>query len=158
MVVVIDKEDFGTEQRAIDATLRVEKHADDNFRNSIIGWWGGVLDTAKQLCIEMGAIDTWTLYNTIRIVREAPAGVFYEVTVSSDVIVIDRMIVAGGWLVNPKTGNICDYAESVHDGTGMNWKKGPRPFLSLALDMHEPELMRIMNKFMGGQGKEWERN
>jgi hypothetical protein len=148
-----------TEQAAIMAIDRMEKHAESHFSQAIDLWWNKVLMRAKQLCIEMGAFDTGTLHDTIRIVAEAPSGRFFEVMAGPQgVISVDRMIVAGGMLINPKTGNICNYAESVHEGSGKNANIGPRPFLELAVIEYEPELERIMSQFMREQQREWERD
>lgn len=162
MAVVIWKEDVPPIQRTIDATYRMDEVADTSFEKLINDWWRRVRDLAKSLCREMGAYDTGTLYNTIRIIY-APVtpigyGAFYEITAGPMSIDVDRMLVAGGLLINPKTGRICDYAESVHDGTGMNYRKGPREFLTIALEIMEPELMTIMEGMISQEEREWGRD
>lgn len=166
MVVTIWKEDVPPIQKTLDATYRMDRVADDSFENLIDDWWRRVRDLAKALCREMGAYDTGSLYNTIRIIYSPSigGGTFrggaptFEITGGPVGITVDRMITAGGLLINPKTGRIVNYAESVHDGTGQNYRKGPRPFLSMALEIMEPELMRIMDGMMRRQEKEWDRD
>jgi len=166
MVVTVWKDDMGTEVKAIKATYRVEEHAKLNFEDMIENWWYSVMVLAKQLCREMGAYDTGTLHDSIRILYQAPAGGFFEVfiaiTPSRRDITIDRGIVAGGGMfINPKTGRIVDYALIVHDGgptsRGTGYISG-RPFMTLAVDMMMPEFDAIMNQFMEGQGRAWERD
>ena len=166
MVVVIWKDDEGTEAKAIAATYRVEKHAELNFKDMIENWWYKVMVLAKQLAISMGVWDTGALHDSIRIIFEAPAGTFFEVSISFGPITreirIDRALVAGGGgFINPKTGRVADYGLIVHDGgrtsRGTGWITG-RPFMTMAVDMMIPEFDEMMRTFMRGQGREWERN
>lgn len=166
MVVVVRKDDMGTEAKAIKATYRVEEHAKMNFEDMIENWWYSVMILAKQLCIEMGAYDTGALHDSIRILYQAPAGGYYEVSIAISPVTrdinISRAIVAGGGMfINRKTGRIVDYGLIVHDGgptsRGTGYIQG-RPFLSLAVDMMMPEFDAIMGQFMRGQGEAWERD
>ena len=161
MPVVIWKEDKPPIQRTLDATYRMDEVAETEFEKLINDWWRRVRDLAKSLCREMGAYDTGTLYNTIRIIY-APMtpvgfGAFYEVTAGPRSINVDRMLVAGGLLINPNTGRICDYAQVVHDGGGIGRNARPREFMTIALEIMEPELMTIMEGMVSQQEREWGR-
>ena len=166
MVVVVKKDDLGTEKKAIEATYRVERHADMKFRDMVDNWWYSVMVVAKTLCREMGAYDTGTLHDSIRILYRIPAGGYFEVSIGFGVtrkdINIDRVLVAGGGnYINPKTGRIVDYGLIVHDGgptsRGTGYIHG-RPFLTMAVNMMMPEFDVIINQFMSGQGTAWERD
>lgn len=165
MVVVISKEDIPPTSKTKQALDRIQEHANERFREAIDEWWEKVRDLAKTLCRDMGVWDTGTLHDTIRIISGGTElgigyGGYYEVVVSPTDIQVDRMLIAGGMLINPKTGRICDYAEAVHDGhfTKSGTYVAGRPFLSMALDLAEPELRLILNKFMDEQEKEWMRD
>jgi len=176
MPVVVWKEDHPPIQKTINALDRVETHAKFNFGKEIDEWWEKVLALAKALCPVGTPASTGiagymggSLRSTIRIIfNPAGAGIgygaFYEVAMGmgdSNDITVDRMIVAGGMMINPNTGMIVDYAQAVHDGHFMyktNHYVDARPFLAQALDENEPEFRRIMNEFMSGQEKEWERD
>jgi len=140
--------DFGSKGRTKKAveTLPIEIDKQEKWR--LRAWWFRVKETAKTLFMGYRAFDTGTLYRTIRIEQKgvsvwgAPT---FMVTFSPEHELIDSQIVAGGMLINPKTGRICDYAESVHDGTGRNLSKGERPFLRDAINIHLNELNRILN-------------
>lgn len=176
MPVTVWKEDQPPIQKTIDALDRVEAHAKFNFEKEIDEWWAKVEATAKALCPVGTPTSTGipryiggSLRSTIRIVYN-PAGTgigygaFYEVAMGigdSNDITVDRMIVAGGMVINPNTGMIVDYAQAVHDGHFMyktNRYVEGRPFLAMALQQNEPEFRRIMNRFMNGQENEWERD
>jgi len=88
-----------------------------------------IRDTAKQLC----PVDTGSLQKSIRLHRVARPGGH---TVSIGVI-------AGGRVVNPKTGRVVDYARYVHDGTS---RMAPRPFLAEAVAIHGSELARAVRR------------
>jgi len=110
---------------------------------------------AKQLC----PIDTGTLATSIRIVTQAPTGGFFEVTKDplSNKIGVTALITAGGWLVNPKTGRIVDYAQAVHDGhitRGGGYYMGV-PFLTMAIDQCEPEYQMMVKRIQDAQANAW---
>jgi len=92
MVVTVWKDDMGTEAKAIKATYRVEKHAEDNFEDMIENWWYSVMMLAKQLCIEMGAVDTGALHDSIRILYQAPIGTYFEVSIAFGPVTREIMI------------------------------------------------------------------
>jgi len=159
MAVRVWKEDMGTEARAMTATEKVEQQAKLDFETAIDEWWQKVLEEAKYLCAMM-AYDTGTLHDTIRIVKGEPGIGFFEITAGPAGVTVDRMLMAGGLLINPKSGRICDYASAVHEG--YHTRSGTfipgKPFLTMALDEMEPELMMIMNKFMDKQLTTWARD
>lgn len=156
-MVVIWKEDIPPIEKIVEATKRVDNVAKKKFQKSIDDWWKRVRDLAKSKC----PVDTGTLQSTIRIiyspVTEIGFGAFYEVTATETNIEVDRMLVAGGMLINPKTGRICDYAEVVHDGFPPE-NRPANPFLDDAINEMEPELMTIMSQFMNEIEREWRRD
>jgi len=116
------------------------------YRDELIEWWERVKETAKKLC----PVDTGTLRRSIRVVRlaEANIGLYAEKAVFASPLV-NRMIVAGGSAyINPKTKRPCDYATYVHDGHRIpsGGFVPPRPFLTDAVNLHLPELERILDK------------
>ena len=148
--IEFNETDFGSKSRAEKATGRVPSEITAQTKWRVRVWWENVLETARILCIQYGCIDTWTLYGSIRIedvgvITGGPP--LYEVAIGPHVELINSQIVAGGLqFINPKTGNPCNYAESVHEGTGRNLAKGPRRFLADAVDIHMTELLEIINK------------
>ena len=124
--------DSGTKQKCIAALRRTSRKLNKNFTEMAHKYWMAVYETAKRLCIEMGAYDTGTLYNSIRLLWVyEPSGGMFEVAVSSAGVDMVAMIKAGGgMLINPKTGRVCDYAQAVHDGTRYMVQ---RPFLQQAI-------------------------
>jgi len=139
--------DYGSKARAKAVLEEFPKELTAECRWRIRVWWEKVLDMARQLCAAW-AYDTGTLYNTIRIEDQTISlGGSFEKAVSPEAELIDSMIVAGGLLINPKTGRICDYAQAVHDGhftRGGRWIP-PKPFLQVAIDMFTEELITIIN-------------
>ena len=169
MVVIIEKYHprDQSEARAMNATRKMDAHAQQEFSKDIDDWWLQVLAVAQEEC-PVGTSESTktkgyiggTLRDTIRIVYEAPQGSFFEVVRSPETISVDRMITAGGILINPNTGNICDYAQAVHEGhitSGGGFVSG-RPFLDIAIDRMMPELDRIMSNFTRELGDIWERD
>jgi len=114
--------------------------------------WFKVLETARSLCMGYGIFRTGTLYRTIRIEEKGTTigeGAPFEVVFTSKSEMISSEIVAGGLLINPETGRICDYAQAVHDGhftRGGSWVP-PRPFIRDAVYIHIDELLKA-----AGQG------
>lgn len=103
--------------------------------------------------------DTGTLATTIRIVTQAPTGGFFEVVKNplENTIGVTALITAGGWLVNPRTGFICDYAAAVHDGhltRGGGYYAGV-PFLTMAIDASEAEYQQMVKKIFDAQERAW---
>jgi len=104
--------DAGTKQKCIAALRRTSKKLNKNFIELAHKYWWAVYTTAKRLCLEMGAFDTGSLYNSIRLIWQyEPSGGMFEVAVSSAGVDMVAMIkVGGGTFINPKTGRIVDYA------------------------------------------------
>jgi len=155
--LVVTESDEGTKEKLKQTIKKDKKEIAESFEQAMENWWEKVWETARNLCIEYGAIDTWTLWNSIRIedVLGAVGGTYmggpaYEVMAGPEVQAeITKMIVAGGGgFINPKTGKECNYAESVHEGTGKNIEQGPRPFLSDAINQNMAELDAIIAKFL----------
>lgn len=151
------KTDSGTERKAREGLERGIKYNKEKFEQAIMRYWWKVWQDARRLCIEYGIFDTGTLYNTIRIEWNTPMGFgggpTYEVAFGPDRVEVTGMIRAGGMLINPKTGRIVNYAESVHEGTGKNLAKGPRRFLVDAILMNEGFLEQILRKYTKGLGE-----
>lgn len=124
--------DSGTKEKCIVALRRTSRKLNKNFTKMAHKYWMAVYETAKRLCLEMGAFDTGTLYNSIRLLWVyEPSGGLFEVAVSSAGVDMVAMIkVGGGTFINPKTGKVVDYAQAVHDGT--RYMAG-RPFLTMAI-------------------------
>jgi len=133
--------DFGSKGRAKTATERLAPEMSKEMKWRLRGWWERVKETARALC----PVDTGTLRMTIRI---EPKGVSiggaptFMVVASPEHELINSQIVAGGLLVNPKTGRIVDYAQAVHDGT---MRMMSRPFITDAVNLHINELNKILN-------------
>lgn len=137
--------DFGSKGRAKTATGRLGPEISKETKWRLRAWWERVKETAKSLCVGYGAFDTGSLYRTIRIERKAISiggAPTFMVTVSPEHELINSQIVAGGMLINPKTGRIVDYAAAVHDGS---MKMPARPFLQDAVNIHINELNKILN-------------
>lgn len=156
---VFEETDHGSKKRAKRGIVKARKY-NRRFKDYITRYWWKVWQDARNNLIIMNAYDTGTLYNTVRISfgtggvdvsgisgAGIVGGPTFEITAGPDRIEVTGMIRAGGMLINPKTGQICNYAESVHDGTGKNVKKGPRPFLTDAIAQNEGYLQSILGKF-----------
>ena len=89
-----------------------------------------MVDTAKILVRK----DTWSLCKSIR--RESyarPAGCFLQMGFR-----------AGGYIVNPKTGRLVDYA--IYQEFGTSRMPGGYPYMRPAADRHEPELISRLER------------
>mgnify|MGYP001067993433 CR=1 FL=1 len=142
--------DSGSKYRAKKATDDLAPEITKQLKWRLKAWWWNVLQEAKGLCMAW-AFDTGTLWRSIRIEKKtsslAMGAPTWMVILSPKNKLIDSMIVAGGAeYVNPKTHNGCNYAESVHDGTGRNLSKGERPFLRVAIELHMNELDHIIQE------------
>ena len=86
-----------------------------------------IRDEAKRGC----PVDTGSLQRSIRIQNYSrPSGVMEKIGVS-----------AGGYITNPKTGNIVDYATHVEYGTS---RSPAQPFLRPAFENKRASLMQRM--------------
>jgi len=140
---VITETDSGTKEKAKRALSETYKKVDKEFIEAVKEYWYKVWLTAKQLCLQYGAFDTGTLYESIELVWErVPYGGLYEIGVSSRGAEMVAMIRVGGSVyVNPKTGKFVDYAQAVHDGTRYMRE---RPFLTDAIVLCEPFYQQVM--------------
>lgn len=82
-----------------------------------------VVDDAKAIV----PVDTGSLQKSIRKQHHVSEGYIHSIAVT-----------AGGYVVNPKTGQIVDYAHFVEYGTS---RTVPRPFMQIALEMNRPLLL-----------------
>ena len=161
MVVTVRESDDGSKQRAIQATERTAKAGAVTTQRELLKWLNKVVMIAKELCPIGTPASTGirgyiggTLARTIRIVTQAPTGGFFEVTKDplSDKVGVTALITAGGWLINPNTGRICDYAQAVHDGT---FKMAGRPFLTMAIEQSEPDYQMMVKKIGDAHENAW---
>lgn len=141
--VAFTETDMGSKGRVKTAFKRLPREITKEARWRLQVWWEKVKETAKALC----PIDTGSLMMTIRI---EPMGVsigfYYEKAMSPEHELIDAQIVAGGIMVNPKSGRIVDYAQAVHDGHFTRGGKyiPEQPFLRDAVNLHINELHQIL--------------
>lgn len=141
----ITETDDGTKEGAVADAEAYQKRLNKKFIQAMDDWWEDVKMTAIALC----PVDTGTLASTIRIVVQAPSGTSYEVSAGAEGHPeIVQMIVAGGLLVNPKTGRICDYAQVVHDGYPEEGRD-PNPFLTSAIMLNMDRLETILSNLLG---------
>lgn len=71
----------------------------------------------------------------------------FEIAVSPNEQLINSQIVAGGMIVNPKTGRLVDYAKAIEEGhftVSGSWVP-PNPFLEMAINIHIGELYQILD-------------
>lgn len=139
------EDDGGTKAATQRAYTRLRRSLGKEFIAACKEYWWHVYETARRLCIEYGAIDTWAMYESIRIVWEyEPEGGLYEVAISSAGVEMTAMIKVGGTAaINPKTGWFVDYAQAVHDGTRY---MRARPFLTDAIIQSEVFLQMTLGK------------
>lgn len=155
MVVVVRETDGGSKKRAMRATYGTARAGATATQHEMLHWLSKVVMLAKTYCPK----ETGTLATTIRIVTQAPTGGFFEVVKNplENDIGVTALITAGGWLVNPKTGFICDYAQAVHDGhltRGGGYYAGV-PFLTMAIDASEAEYQQMVKKIFDAQERAW---
>lgn len=143
--LTITETDSGTKEAARRALSRTYKELDKGFVEAVKEYWYRVWFTARQLCLQYGAFDTGTLYESIELVWESvPYGGLYELGVSSKGVDMTAMIKVGGvGFINPKTGRFVDYAQAVHDGTRY---MRARPFLTDAIALNEGFLQSVLAK------------
>ncbi len=153
----------GTKKSCQRAYRRLTKDLAIGFKNALREYWMYVYEMARSLCIQYGAIDTWSLYNTIELIWEhMPSGGLYEIAISSSGADMTAMIRVGGTgAINPKTGKYVDYAMVVHDG-GPNPRGGgyffPRPFLTMAITQSEGMYQLIMEKHLNKASMQFSRD
>lgn len=135
--------DFGSKGRAKRATEEFPKGITREGKWRLEAWWFQVLQTARALC----PVDTGTLMSTIRIEMKGTSETgSYEISFVPKSDMLNSEIVAGGMLINPKTGRMCDYAQAVHDGHFTRSGKWvpEQPFLRMAVNLHIHELDKIL--------------
>lgn len=155
------EDDAGTKRRTKEALKKTKEELDKEFREAMMKYWYRVWEVARQLCIEYGAVDTWALYESIRLVWDAsPIGGLYEVIVSAEGVDMTALIKVGGVGINWKTGRVVDYAQAVHDGhmsRGGEWVRA-RPFLMDAITICEPYRMMLMKQHVDRALSKFERS
>lgn len=151
------EDDAGTKKACQRAYTRLRRTLGKEFIAACKEYWWHVYETARRLCIEYGAIDTWSLYETIRLIWEyEPEGGLYEVAISSSGVDMTAMIRVGGTAaINPKTGWFVDYAQAVHDGTRY---MRARPFLTDAIIQSEFVFQMIFQKHIDKALQEFTRD
>lgn len=137
--------DYGSKGRAKAAAKGFSIEVTKEAKWRLKAWWFRVKETARALC----PVDTGTLQATIRIQEKGLAmegGYPFEVVYAPQNELISSEIIAGGMLINPKTGRIVDYAQAVHDGHFTRGGKftPPQPFLQNAINLHIKELDKIL--------------
>lgn len=145
--------------RTIEATKRAEKISFEEFEKSFKNYFKLLLQLAKRNC----PVDTGTLRASIRLENEPKGGGGLGGKIHGEVerhAGWGKRVVAGGMLINPKTGNICDYATFVHDGhfTRTGSFVPPRPFIDDALREADEYLIKCADKYLAKIGKEWEKD
>ena len=147
------EDDAGTKKACQTAYTRLRRSLGKEFNAACKEYWWHVYETARRLCIEYGAVDTWALYESIQLIWEyEPEGGLYEVAISSSGVDMTAMIRVGGTAaINPKTGWYVDYAQIVHDG-GPHPRGGgyfiARPFLTNAIVQSEWAFQAIFQKHL----------
>jgi len=146
----------GTKVACQKALKKLTKDVAKAYKKAVTEYWWHVYETARRLCIEYGAIDTWALYQTIELIWEHEySGDLYEIAISSTSgVEMTAMIRVGGTgAINPKTGRYVDYAAIVHDG-GPHPRGGgyfrARPFLTDAIVQSESFFQTTMQKHLDG--------
>jgi len=141
-MIGILESDNGTKKQAYTALAGVHKEIAKEYAKAVAKYWKAVWERARMLCLQYGAYDTGTLFESIRLVWDIhPQFGLYEVAVSSEGAEATGYIrVGGGTFMNPKTGRVVDYAQVVHDGGPFPRGGGhyqARPFLTDAIDQLE---------------------
>jgi HK97 gp10 family phage protein len=90
-----------------------------------------IRDEAKTFC----PVDTGSLKKSIRV----------RTLLSSSTHVKTIGVSAGGYITNPNTGKIVDYAIPVEFGT---YKMEPQPYMRPALDKHKTDLLETIKKMI----------
>ena len=149
-----------SKEKTIKAIEETEKISFEEFEKSFKEYFRVLLESARMHC----PVDTGTLRATIRLEDEPEGGGGLGGRIHGEVerhAGFGKRITAGGMLVNPKTGRICDYATFVHEGhfnvlTG-NFVE-PRPFLDQALRDADNYLVKCADKYLKKIGDRWERD
>lgn len=142
--IELSETDYGSKGRARVAAERMPQKISEEARPQLQAWWERVKATAQSLC----PIDTGSLMLSIRIEPlTITFGENFEIAVSPNEQLINSQIVAGGMIVNPKTGRLVDYAKAIEEGhftVSGSWVP-PNPFLEMAINIHIGELYQILD-------------
>jgi len=150
--------DDGSKKKLGNAIDKTMKFNEEKFEEYMDEYWRRVYEDAWRLCPVGTPASTGipnyiggSLRETIAVVDTPPAGIAFEVVKQPNVQFVSRFIKAGSDVyINPNTGSVIDYAQAVHDGT---WVMPPRPFLMRALDLNEPFLEAIIQKYLKDMGE-----
>lgn len=159
---VVQESDGGTKRAAYNALSTVHQELAKEYGKAVEEYWNAVWEKARDLCLEYGAYDTGTLYESIRLVWEVhPRFGLYEVAFSSQGASVTGYIRAGGGTyINPRTGRVVDYAQVVHDGGPYPNGGGvypPRPFITDAILQCEGLREEIMQRHVDKALSKFER-
>ena len=146
-------------ERTLKAIEDTERVSFEEFEKSFKEYFRVLLERARSHC----PVDTGTLRRTIRLEDEPKGGGGLGGKIHGEVerrAGFGKRITAGGMLINPKTGRICDYATFVHDGhyTVKGNFVPARPFLDEALRDADQFLIKCADKYLKKIGQRWERD
>ena len=152
----IYKEDKGSNKDTQDSLRKMGKDIQEarEIEAELSRVWDKIKGDAFLDCPK----DTWSLANTIRVVKTPMLSMTGDIAPIKAITIFDRSIVAGDLLkVNPKTKGPVDYASYVHDG----YMKGNtiitgRPFLTNALAKNDAELEKAIDRALAKLGKKFE--
>lgn len=152
----IYKEDKGSNQSTKTSLQKLE----DDIKNAreiemeLARVWDKVRSDAFMMCPK----DTWSLANTIRVVKTPMGTTTGDVSSVKSVQIFDRTIVAGDLTkINPKTKQPINYGVFVHDGYIKDGVvHNGVPFLTNAIAQNEDELMQAVNRALAKLGKKYE--
>lgn len=149
MGIAIIETDSGTKKKIVKASEKFQLKVTEEIKDKIEDWKMAVYCDAVEKCPKV----TGTLAATIRWEPSGYIGGGGEKVVmplggEEGETLFDEVLVAGGLLVNPRTGIICNYAEWVHDGVATPYrgamKRAPQPFLTDALYSNMDALINIL--------------
>jgi len=152
----IYKEDKNSNKDTQDALKKFEKDIQEGKEIELeLGRvWEKIKSDAYMNCPK----DTWSLAETIKVVKTPINTMTSGVSAVKSITIFDRTITAGDLLkINPKTKRPVDYAVLIHDGYIRNGKVyNGRPFLTNALASNEEELDKAVNRALAKLGKKFE--
>ena len=153
----IYKEDKGSNKDTQDSLRQMEKDVQEarEIEAELSRVWDKIKTDAFLDCPK----DTWSLANTIRIVKSPMLSMTGDVSPIKSITIFDRSIVAGDLMrINPKTKGPVDYASLVHDGYVMQNGRvfNGRPFLTNALSKNDAELEKAIDRALTKLGKKFE--
>ena len=151
------KEDEGSNKDTQDALKRLEKDIKEGreIEAELARVWDKIKSDAYINCPK----DTWSLAETIKVVKTPMGSLTSGVSAVKSITIFDRTITAGDLLkINPKTKRPVDYASLVHDGYIMKNGRAYNgvPFLTNALASNDEELNKAVNRALAKLGKKFE--